>query len=174
MARKTTRQAAKAKAGRKPPAAPRKPRAPRERKPAGAAEEIARTEKLRAPLPDPMGLAHTLSPVDLPAPAAPLPHPLRWTSAAIAVATLVLFLLNAHALRGWSYQLPSNDYTARIVSFAERWYDMADGAGLNRPFEAMHGWWQSAKDARFAARVAPPDMAAADRPDRRILRAAQR
>jgi hypothetical protein len=155
MARKTnTRKANAAKAV--------KPRAPRKRKPAGAAEEIARTEPERAPLPDPTGLAHTSSPVDLPEPATPLPHPLRWTSNAIGIATLVLFLLNAHALRGWSYQLPPNDYTARIVTVAERWYGIADQAGLNRPFEAMHGWWQSAKDARFAAQVAPPDMATAD------------
>ena len=143
-------------------AAPRKPRAPRKRKPADAAEEIARTEPERAPLPDPSGLAHTLSPVDLPEPATPLPHALRWTSLVIAVATLVLFLLNAHTLRSWSYQLPPNEHSARVVTIAETWYDIADGLGLNRPAEAMHGWWQAAKDARFEERVAPPDTALAD------------
>lgn len=174
MAEKTTKQPGAGKSGKPRAAAPRKPRAPRTRKPAGAAEEIARTEPMRAPLPDPMGLAHTLSPVDLPAPAAELPHPLRWASVAIAVATLVLFLLNAHALRGWSYQLPENDYTARIVTVAEAWYDMADEAGLNRPFEAMHRWWQSAKDARFTAQVAPPDMATVDDRQPRPAQVAQR
>jgi hypothetical protein len=144
------------------PAKPRKPRVPRTKKPVGATEEIERTEPERAPLPDPTGLAHTLSPVDLPDPAAPLPRPLRWTSIAIAVATLTLFLLNAHALRSWAYQLPPSDASARVVILAESWYDMADRAGLNRPVEAMHGWWQSAKDARFGGRVAPPDRAAAD------------
>ena len=50
----------------------------------GASEEIERTEPERAPLPDPTGLAHTLSPVDLPEPAVPLPHDgLRWTSTII-------------------------------------------------------------------------------------------
>jgi len=159
------------KTGKQPGAAkPKKPRAPRTRKPKTAAEEIRRTEAERAPLPDPTGLAHTLSPVDLPEPAVPLPHGLRWTSTAIAVATLVLGLLNAHTLRSWSYQLPPNDYSARVVRVAEAWYDLADEAGLNRPVEAMHGWWQAAKDARFGAPVAPPDMAAADPPPVRIAK----
>ena len=145
-------------------AKPRKPRAPRPRKPKTAAEEIKRTEPERAPLPDPTGLAHTLSPVDLPEPAVPLPHPLRWTTIVIAVATLVLALLNAHALRSWSYQLPPNDYSARVVTIAESWYDLAGSLGLNRPVEVMHNAWQGVKDARFGAPVAPPDMAAADPP----------
>ena len=157
MARKTTTPRKKPA-----PAKAAKPRAPRKRRPAGAAEEIERTEPERAPLPDPTGLAHTLSPVDLPEPAEPLPLPLRWTSVAIAVATLFLALFNAHALRSWSYQLPPNDVSARVVTFAEAWFEIADRAGLNRPFEAMHAWWQSAKDARFHERVAPPDTAIAD------------
>jgi hypothetical protein len=115
-----------------------------------------------------------LSPVDLPDPPTPLPHGLRWASQVIAVATLVLALLNAHALRGWSYQLPPNDRTAMIVTFAEAWYDVADQAGLNRPFEAMHAAWQSAKDARFPARVAPPDMATAESRPAPQVREAQR
>ena len=167
MARKGTGKQAKG-------AKPRKPRAPRPRKPKTAAEEIRRTEPERAPLPDPTGLAHTLSPVDLPDPPEPLPHPLRWISTAIAVATLVLALLNAHTLRSWSYQLPPNDYSARVVTLAERWYDLADAAGLNKPVEAMHGWWQGVKDARFGAPVAPPDMAAADPPPAPPSRGGQR
>ena len=130
----------------------------------------------RAPLPEPAGLAETLSPVDLPEPAAQLPHPLRWTSTTIAVATLFLALFNAHALRSWSYQLTPNEYSARVVAVAESWYAITDRAGLNRPVEAMHGWWQGAKEARFGAPVAPPDMAAAEPgpgpapPSRRVQR----
>jgi hypothetical protein len=161
MAKGTTKGPGGAKGGKPRAAAPRKPGVRRTKAPAGAVEEIERTEPERAPLPDPTGLAHTLSPVDLPDPPAPLPHGLRWASQVIAVATLVLAVFNAHALRGWSYQLAPNDYSARIVTIAEAWYDLADQAGLNRPFEAMHAAWQSAKDARFAAQVAPPDMAAA-------------
>jgi hypothetical protein len=119
-------------------------------------------ELARAPLPGPCGLAETLSPVDLPEPAVPLPHPLRWTTTVIAVATLFLLLFNAHALRGWSYQLSPNDETARVVTVAESWYDAAGKAGLNFPVETMHGWYQSARDARFGAnkkQAENPDIA---------------
>ena len=105
--------------------------------------------EIEAPLADTSGLAHSLSPVDLPEPPAPLPHGLRWTTTAIAWATLVLFLLNAHALRSWSYQLPPSDMSAKVVTVAETWYDTAGRFGLNRPVEAMHCWWQAAKDKRF-------------------------
>jgi hypothetical protein len=127
------------------------------RKPPGATEEIARTEPERAPLPDPTGLSHTLSPVDLPDPPEPLPHGLRWTSQVIAVATLVLALLNAHAIRSWSYQLPPNSWSAQAVTAAEAWYDALDRLGLNRPVEAMHDDWQSLKDKRFGGQQASPN-----------------
>jgi hypothetical protein len=95
------------------------------------------------------GLADSLSPVDLPDPPAPLPHGLRWTSLVIAWASLVLLLLNAHAIRGWAYQLPPGAASARVVNAAETWYDAVGQAGLNRPVEAMHAWWQAAREARF-------------------------
>jgi hypothetical protein len=120
-----------------------------------AHREIEPAEPAPGPLPEPTGLAQTLSPVDLPEPAAPLPHPLRWTSEVIAVAALFLLLFNAHALRGWSYQLPPNDDTARVVTLAEGWYDLVGKAGLNRPVEAMHARWQAARDARFGGGAAP-------------------
>ena len=116
---------------------------------AGTLEEIGMAEAGRAPPADAEGLAHSLSPVDLPDPPAPLPHGLRWTTTAIAWATLVLLLLNAHALRSWSYQLPPSDMSAKVVTLAETWYDTVDRFGLNRPVEAMHGWWQAAKERRF-------------------------
>jgi len=117
-----------------------------------ALREVEKTEPVPAPLHDPTGLAKTLSPVDLPEPAVKLPHPLLWTSQVIAVATLFLLLFNAHALRGWSYQLPPNDYSARVVTLAEAWYDLTAKVGLNQPVEAMHARWQAARDARFGER----------------------
>ena len=102
------------------------------------------------PAPEPeIRLGDTLSPVDLPASPVPLPHGLKWATTAIAWATLVLFLLNAHALRDWAYRLPPSDASARIVTLAEGWYDLADQAGLNRPVETMHGWWQTMRERRF-------------------------
>jgi len=105
--------------------------------------------KIDEPLPDPTGLEHTLSPVDLPPPAKPLPHPLRWTSTVIAVAAALLLALNATALRGWAYQLKPGPLTGPVVAAAESWYDATARFGLNRPVDAMHGWWQSVKAARF-------------------------
>jgi hypothetical protein len=103
----------------------------------------------QAPLSEQDGLAHSLSPVDLPEPPAPLPHGLGWTTTTIACASLVLALLNAHAIRSWSYQLPPSAASARVVSAAEAWYALVDRAGLNRPVETMHGWWQAGRDMRF-------------------------
>jgi hypothetical protein len=105
------------------------------------------------------GLAQSLSPVDLPAPPEPLPHGLKWTTMVIVWASLVLALLNAHAIRAWSYQLPPGAASARIVNAAEAWYATVEQAGLNRPVEAMHGWWQAAKEMRVHA----DSPAAADR-----------
>ena len=104
----------------------------------------------REPLPGPAGLEDTLSPVDLPAPPEPLPQPLRWTSSAIAAATLFLALFNAHAIRGWCYDLPPGAVSERLIGAAEGWYAATAAVGLNRPVETMRGWWQSAKEKRFA------------------------
>jgi hypothetical protein len=115
----------------------------------GPTEEIERPETRQQPLAERDGLAHSLSPVDLPEPPAPLPHGLRWTTNVIASAGLVLALLNAHAIRSWSYQLAPSAASSRVVSAAEAWYDIVGQAGLNRPVETMHGWWQEGRDLRF-------------------------
>ena len=105
--------------------------------------------------PDPSGLAHSASPVDLPEPPEPLVEPLRWTTVVILVAALTLGLLNAHALRGWSYQLTPAPFSARIVDAAEAWHAAMDRAGLNRPGAVLRGWWQSARERRFDPQPAP-------------------
>ncbi|HEV2818854.1 MAG TPA: hypothetical protein VGW40_16725 [Allosphingosinicella sp.] len=123
-----------------------------------------------APLPGPTGLEDTLSPVDLPEPPRPLPRPLRWTSEAIAAATLFLALFNAHAIRGWTYDLPPSAASERVIAAAEGWYAASAALGLDRPVEAMRGWWQSAKEMRFAGSAVedvvadPADAGAAERP----------
>jgi len=101
--------------------------------------------------PNPFGLALSQSPVDLPEPLIPPPHPLRWTSTAIAVAALVLSLLNAHAIRGWAYQLPPGAWSESAVSLAEGWYGAVDAYGLNGPVEAMHRGWEAQRARRFEA-----------------------
>jgi hypothetical protein len=89
------------------------------------------------------------SPVDLPPAIAPLPHPLLWTSVVLASAAVTLTLLNAHAIRGWAYQLPTSPTSARAVAAAEAWYAATARLGLNRPVETMHQWWRAAEARRF-------------------------
>jgi hypothetical protein len=115
----------------------------------GPTEEIEKPEAGTVARTDAEGLANSLSPVDLPEPPVPQPHGLRWTTTVIVSASLMLLLLNAHAIRDWSYQLPPSAASARVVSAAESWFDAVDQVGLNRPVEIMHGWWQGARDARF-------------------------
>ena len=110
--------------------------------------------------PNPFGLAYSQSPVDLPEPLAPPPHPLRWTTEVIAVAALTLALLNAHAIRGWAWQLPANGSSMRVVAAAEAWYGALDLAGFNRPVEAMHRRWQALKAVGQASQASgDPDSA---------------
>lgn len=104
--------------------------------------------------PNPFGLALSKSPVDLPEPLIPPPHALRWTSTVIAVAALVLAFLNAHAIRGWTYQLPPGAWSERAVTASEAWYDAVGAFGLNRPVESMHAGWGDLRSRRFPAPTA--------------------
>ena len=128
---------------------PRRPHEDTVEHPDNAREEVAETLPLRAPLPDPEGLADTLSPVDLPESGWPQPHPLRWTVTVIATACLVLALFNAHSIRGWAYDLKEGRFTQRITDAAEGWYAVTASAGLEMPAARLRGWWDQAKAARF-------------------------
>ena len=99
--------------------------------------------------PNPFGLAHSQSPVDLPEPLFPEPHGLRWTSTVIATAAVLLALFNAAAIRGWTYELPEGSVSERAVAVGEAWYGFVGRLGLNAPVETMHGRWQKVKEARF-------------------------
>lgn len=114
-----------------------------------AREEVARSEPAKAPLPDPAGLAHSLSPVDLPEPDQPLPKPLAWTFTVIGTACLFLALFNAGAVRSWSYELKPTPTNQRIISAAEGWYDTTASVGLEGPTEAMRGGWKALQSLRF-------------------------
>ncbi|MCW3836755.1 hypothetical protein ACFQ1E_12245 [Sphingomonas canadensis] len=124
-----------------PPAPPERaePVAPAAREP----------ESAPAPAPVRERLGDTTSPVDLPEPAVPLPHPLRWTTIVIAVATLFLALFNAQTIRSWAYQLPPSPLSASIAGAAETWFNITASVGLDRPYAALHAWYGDLKDARF-------------------------
>lgn len=125
-----------------------------------ASEEIDTVPVETQPLPDALGLTHTSSPVDLPEPAVPLPHDgLKWTSIVIAVAAAFLLVFNAHALRGWAYELTPTDTNAKIVGASESWYELTAGIGLDRPVEALHHWWRGNMNLRFPGQdAAQPDV----------------
>ncbi len=118
-------------------------------------EEIAKVPVETRPLPDALGLTHTTSPVDLPEPAVPLPHDgLRWATTVIAIAAAILLVFNAHALRGWAYELTPTDTNAKVVTASESWYDLTARVGLNRPVEALHHWWRGNMNLRFPGQAA--------------------
>jgi hypothetical protein len=125
-----------------------------------AREEIDTVPVEAQPLPDSLGLTHTSSPVDLPEPEVPLPHDgLKWTTTVIAVASAFLLLFNAHALRGWAYELSPTDTTAKVVAATESWYDLTAGIGLNKPVDALHHWWRGNMNLRFPGQeAAEPDV----------------
>lgn len=102
-----------------------------------------------APLPDTMGLEHTLSPVDLPPPDEAETRPLLWTTTMIAVAALFLALFNATAIRGWAVELTPGPYTQRVVELADGWYALTASVGLTRPVETMSRGWESVKALEF-------------------------
>ena len=120
-----------------------------------AREEIEKYPVEREPLPDSLGLTHTSSPVDLPEPAVPLPHDgLKWTTTVIVVASAFLVVFNAHALRGWAYELSPTDTTAKVVGAAETWYDLTASIGLTKPVDALHHWWRGNMNLRFPGQEA--------------------
>ena len=120
-----------------------------------AREEVVQTEPAKAPLPDPAGLAHNLSPVDLPEPETPLAKPLSWTVTVMATAGLFLALFNSEAIRGWSYELKPTRLNQQIVGYSEQWYDFTAAMGLSKPDEALRGWWKAAQALRFPGQVTP-------------------
>lgn len=89
------------------------------------------------------------SPVDLPPAEGEEPRPLLWAFIAIGVAAAFLALFNATALRGWAYQLEPGPVSERVVNAAESWYAQTEVLYLNRPVEAMSGWWEALKGVEF-------------------------
>ena len=118
-----------------------------------------------APLPDTMGLEHTLSPVDLPPPDEAEARPLLWTSTVIAIAAIFLALFNATAIRGWAVELTPGPYTQRVVELADGWYATTDSVGLTRPVETMSRGWENVKALEFGGEdeAVEDEVAPADR-----------
>jgi len=125
-----------------------------------AREEVAQTEPAKAPLPDAEGLAHTMSPVDLPEPDQPLPNPLTWTVTVIATAGIFLALFNSGSIRSWSYELKPGTVNERVVSASESWFNFTSAAGLEAPVDAMRSGWKNVQNARFPGQDPVPETEA--------------
>jgi hypothetical protein len=111
----------------------------------------------KPPLPDPSGLERTLSPVDLPGDAVGEGAPIRWTVQIVAVASALLFLLNATSIRSWASELRPGPWTDPVISAADAWYETTASVGLAAPVETVHGWWQKVQAARFSGQSAPAE-----------------
>jgi hypothetical protein len=91
----------------------------------------------------------TLFPVDIPGEDPPGAHPLRWTSVALAVASLFLLLTNAVSIRDWTNDLSPSPAQARLAGVAERWVVITDSMGLGSPRAALHARWKQAEAVKF-------------------------
>lgn len=89
------------------------------------------------------------SPVDLPGRMLPQRHPLRWTTIAIATASLFLLATNAVSLRGWIEEQPAGPIQVRLAALAVRWEGVTQSLHLGAPRAALHQLWKSVQAARF-------------------------
>jgi hypothetical protein len=97
------------------------------------------------------------SPVDLPPGPQSVDGSLGWTTGVIAIATLILFLMNGFSLRDWTEQLPPGPRQAAFAASAERWQAATDQIGLGMPRAALHRVWKTAQAARFPGATKPDE-----------------
>lgn len=119
----------------------------------------------KAPLTNPSGGADMTSPVDLPTDEEDAQNALLWTSIAIAVATAVLLLFNAEALRGWAFELEPGPQSERIVEITDGWYRQTERFYLDRPVAVMSEWWDGIKAMEFGADEQAGDVADSGAPE---------
>jgi hypothetical protein len=84
---------------------------------------------------------------------------LAWTCGVIAVIAVLLALFSAASMKSWAETLAPSPTNLTIRQAAEGWYDTTEHLGLAAPRAALHGLWQSWREAKFPA---PPGTAAED------------
>lgn len=89
------------------------------------------------------------SPVDLPDDEPGAGHPLAWTTLVLVVASFVLFLTNAVAIRDWVDEQTPGPRQARLAEIAAQWEAWTADAGLGTPRAALHAEWKAAQAVRF-------------------------
>lgn len=90
----------------------------------------------------------TPSPVDLPDEPVDAPG-LGWAAGVIAVASLLLLLLNAVSLRDWANDLTPGPAQAKLSEAADGWLRFTEAVGVGRPRAWLHDQWKKAEAARF-------------------------
>ncbi len=95
--------------------------------------------------------ANMTSPVDLPPLEGEDGGGLLWTSTVIAIATAILLLFNADALRGWAYDLEPGPESERVIAISDGWYRQTERFYLDRPVAVMSGWWDGIKALEFGS-----------------------
>ena len=111
--------------------------------------------------------ANMTSPVDLPPMEGEDGGGLLWTSTVIAIATAILLLFNADALRGWAYDLEPGPESERVIAISDGWYRQTERFDLDRPVAVMSGWWEDIKALEFgsgAEEAISDDAPTQDRP----------
>lgn len=82
------------------------------------------------------------------------PGALRWTATVVVLATSLLALLNAQALRGWAEELPPGPTSVKLVAAATAWEDATAAAGLGAGHARMHKAWKQIERAEWSPRPA--------------------
>ncbi len=73
-----------------------------------------------------------------------------WTTRTILTATLVLALLNAHALQSWATTLPPDWGGETVRALADAWYGRTVEAGLDQPRAAIHDAYEAKKSLNWS------------------------
>lgn len=96
-------------------------------------------------------MAEVGSPVDLPPDPIDRRQALGWASGVVATASLLLLVLNAHAIGAWFDELTPTPLTARLQGPVAWLTGTTARAGLDGPRAALHGRWEKVRAARFGA-----------------------
>ncbi len=97
------------------------------------------------------GLPWGQSPIDLPASAVRETGGLGWAFGVVVISSLILPLVNAHALANWADQLPVEPRTAPIVAAADAWQARARDLGLTVVVDRTATMAAAARKTRWPA-----------------------
>ncbi|WP_374515410.1 hypothetical protein [Brevundimonas sp.] len=79
----------------------------------------------------------------------------RWTSRAIATATLFLLVFNAASPLNWARQQPPGWIPQTVERLSEVWTEQLAVFGVDMPRRGLRETWDAAREARFVGQGAP-------------------